>query len=69
VYGSHIPGSTHENPIKAAQVTPITTEKSDIEEIKGIVQQLVSKVDSYDRERQQTSGCPYCPHLKHQGSS
>ena len=44
------------NPAKAAQVTPTTTEKSDIEELKGIVQQLVSKVDSYDRERQQTSG-------------
>ena len=43
-------------PAKAAQVTPITTEKFDIEELKGIVQQLVSKVDSYDRERQQTSG-------------
>jgi hypothetical protein len=36
------------NPAKAAHVTPTTTEKSDIEELKGIVQQLVSKVDSYD---------------------
>jgi hypothetical protein len=44
------------NPAKAAHVTPTTTEKSDIEELKGIVQQLVSKVNSYDRERQQTSG-------------
>lgn len=43
------------NPAKAARATLIPTEKSDIEELKGIVQQLVSKVDSYDRERQQTS--------------
>jgi hypothetical protein len=40
------------NPAKA---TPLTTEKSDIEELKGIVQQLVNKLDSYDRESQQTS--------------
>ena len=42
------------NPAKAAQVTPITAEKSDIEELNGIVQQLVSKGDSYDRKRQLT---------------
>jgi hypothetical protein len=35
------------NPAKA---TPLTTEKSDIEELKGIVQQLVNKLDSYDSE-------------------
>ena len=54
------------NPAKAAQVTPITTEKSDIEELKGIVQQLVSKVDSYDCERQQTSGSYRGPHRGYQ---
>ena len=40
------------NPAKA---TPLTTEKSDIEELKGIVQQLVNKPDRYVRESQQTS--------------
>jgi hypothetical protein len=49
-------GCCRDYPAKAALVTPTTTEKSDIEELKGIVQQLVSKVDSYDPERQQTSG-------------
>jgi hypothetical protein len=54
------------NPAKTAQVTPTTTETSDIEELKGIVQQLVSKVDSYDRERQQTSGSYREPHRGYQ---
>ena len=54
------------NPAKAAQVTPTTTEQSDIEELKSIVQQLVSKVDSYDRERQQTSGSYREPHRGYQ---
>jgi hypothetical protein len=56
------------NPAKAAQVTPTTTEKSNIEELKFIVQQLVSKVDSYryDRERQQTSGSYREPHRGYQ---
>ena len=54
------------NPAKAAHVTATTTEKSDIEELKGIVQQLVSKVDSYDRERQQTSGSYREPHRGYQ---
>jgi hypothetical protein len=54
------------NPAKAAHVTPTTTEKSDIEEFKGIVQQLVSKVDCYDRERQQTSGSYREPHRGYQ---
>jgi hypothetical protein len=54
------------NPAKAAQVTPTTTEKSDIEELKGIVQQLVSTVDSYDRERQHTSVSYREPHRGYQ---